>query len=105
MYPKMKRVNDLLRRKSVKDVVWKVFGFDRTCNFPDFGEELLYGGVSDIVHNPGIRTIYVSDMDPIGYNCFFGLLASHQRRPFSTYDEKAAASFKPDSTTTCGEKV
>ena len=97
MFPKMSRVNEVIRRKSVKDAIWSVFEFDPSCEFPDIGEDLLYGGVSDVVDNPGIKTVYVSDLDPLGYSCYFKLLASRQKRPIKMYDEKAAASFRPDT--------
>ena len=93
-FPKMSRINALLQMPEVRNAVWNVFQFDEDIQLPTLGEDLLYGGLSDVYHNPGIWTVILSDMAPSNYYRYFIHLANYQNRPVKFYDEKSASLYR-----------
>ena len=95
-FPKMSRINALLQMPEVRNAVWKVFEFDEDIQLPTLGEDLLYGGLSDVYHNPGIWTVILSDMAPSNYRRYFMHLANFQKRPVKIFDEKSASLYREE---------
>ena len=95
-YPKMSDINRFLLRKDVQDFVWNYLGMPLDCPFPIFDRTLLYGTISEIVHNPDITTILCSDMDPPGMVCFFEALAVQRQFKFVQYKEHLASNVPKD---------
>ena len=95
-YPRMTRINNLLQMPEVRDAVWKVFEFDEDIQLPTLGEDLLYGGLSDAYHNPGIWAVILSDIAPSNYRRYFMHLAKFQKRPVKFYDEKSASLYREE---------
>ena len=94
MFPVMKQINALIKRPNVHDAVWTTFEFNKDCPLPDFGSNLLHGGLSDLVHNREMGAIVVSDECLPGYHCFFQQVAGFQDREIKIFEKKLVASYK-----------
>ena len=80
----------------VRNAVWEVFEIDEDIQLPTLGEDLLYGGLSDAYHNPGIWAVILSDIAPSNYRRYFMHLAKFQKRPVKFYDEKSASLYREE---------
>lgn len=89
--PTMTAVNRILLNNKIHDAVWDYFNFEKSCPLPRFSDGLLYGAISDIIHNPGLKNIFVSSAAGQSYACFFNLLANWQSLPLNEFDEGLAS--------------
>lgn len=89
----MTKINTLLLNATVQEAVWESFGFDRNMPLPTFPDQVLYGVLSEVYHNPGSRSIVISNMADDSYVQFFNALANYTRRTIQFYDEESAASY------------
>ena len=92
----MSAVNSVLKEPQVFEAVWAHFKLDRAFPLPDFDESMLYGAVSEIIHNPSIREIIVSDASSGQYRGFFGELARYNKRSVVLFDEMLASTDESD---------
>ena len=90
----MSQFDKMVLVPAVKNAVWTTFEFDNNCTFPNFGEKLLYGSISDIVHNSGMNTISISNVAPDMHKHFFGQLAIRQKNLLREFDGKLAVAYE-----------
>lgn len=83
----MSMVNRVLR----EDKVWRAVLTELNLNpgtvLPTFSENLLYGVMSDRVHNPDLSNIIVSDRSSKEYKFFFSELSVLIDIPYKEFDE------------------
>ena len=95
--PSMSAVNKMLTMHStVREAIWQHFQLPETCKLPQFDNELLYGAVSSIIHNPNYRNVIVSDKSVLDYANFFQNLADFYGRSLQTFNEELAAAYGAD---------
>ena len=86
-FPSMSMVNRVLR----EDKVWRAVLTELNLNpgtvLPTFSENLLYGVMSDRVHNPDLSNIIVSDRSSKEYKFFFSELSVLIDIPYKEFDE------------------
>lgn len=73
-FPKMTSINKALKIPEIWQAVLVDLKVDPKCEniaFPDFVQSLLYGIVSDVVHNPDITSVILSDKSSVQYRIFF----------------------------------
>jgi len=62
---------------------------------PVFEEQLMYGAISLILHNPVLDVVIVSDRASTAYKRFFEKLAAQKKKQFKEFSEFAAAAYEP----------
>ena len=85
----MSKVNKLLLFPDVQSAIWNHFNIDKSCQLPNFSEEMLYGATSEIIHHPSIPNTVISDLS--SEKCFYEDLAKYQRRKIVEFNEQEAA--------------
>lgn len=75
-----------------KEEIWKAalsdFKLDPNIRFPVFEADLLYGVVSERVHNPEIATVILSDKSTREYKEFFQVFGSKFGRGYAEFVEE-----------------
>ncbi len=85
--PSMTSVNNLLLDQDIQKSVWSALQLDPSCRFPVLSRsQLLYGILSEPVHNSQGSTIFVADDDPPDIQQFFKELAKLLSREVDIYD-------------------
>ena len=91
-FPKMGVVNKYL----TYDNVWHAFvnevGLPSDTKLPRFGPNLLYGVISDEIHDPQLAKIIVSDKADAATKAFFHSLGKLLDKQYSEFDEELASS-------------
>ena len=81
---------------TVREAIWQHFQLPETCKLPQFDNELLYGAISTIEHNPNYSNVIVSDKSVLEYAIFFQSLTEFYGRSLKTFDEELAAAYGVD---------
>ena len=93
--PKMTTVNIVLKNETLQYAIWNYFGWDRSeCPMPVFPNDFLFGVISNIVHNPDLKFIFMSNLVEKKYKCFFTNIAENANRVVDTYDEVLASAYE-----------
>ena len=90
-YPKMSHINNALRYSEVKDIVWTTLGFDKSLVLPSFPNDILYGRLSEMLHDPRYRQILLSDKEDPVYKLFFTTVVNKYELSIEEYSEEEAA--------------
>ncbi len=59
-FPKMTTINRILENEFCRQAVWQAMGLNSSVPLPSLHNNLLYGTLSDAVHSPGMRTVYLA---------------------------------------------
>ena len=86
-YPRMGTVNQVLKIHVVFQAVLADFGLNPLTVLPDFPETLLYGVLSEQLHNPDIAKVIVSDKSSNEYKKFFLVIGNFFKLPFLEFNE------------------
>jgi hypothetical protein len=81
-------INAILQNPKVQSVVW--MRFNLSSELPVFPTTLLYGALSEIIHNPDVRGLVVSDAATSSYKAFFSDLAGLYKVKYTEYEEEQA---------------
>ena len=98
VYPKMTVINRILRRSWPECgeqllPTFSVNGQPRK-DFPEMeGRGLLYGQLSERIHSPAMRDVFVRKSEPEAYRALFRALAEKYDRRYEEVDEGEAAVF------------
>ncbi len=92
--PSMSLINKALRFKDIQEAVWRLFNFDMSCPLPVFRDDILYGVVSTILHEPGFNSLCYSNEAPKEIKCFFDSLGNYYKMEVKEYNEIAASSYE-----------
>lgn len=90
--PKMSLVNKVLRINSVWSVVVREFSLGDDTIYPDFQGTLLYGVLSEGMHNPDLTKVIVSDLSESNYKTFFRRAAQFCDLGFTEFKEEYSES-------------
>jgi hypothetical protein len=91
-FPPMTTVNRLLKNDVIWDLIKRKFGFSNERKFPDFDDKLLYGVLSELIHNPDIENIIVSNLASNNYKDFFLELGVYFNRKCKEFNEMSTES-------------
>ncbi len=89
-YPKMTPINAALKNATIWDAVKIEFNLPTTLRLPNFRNQLLYGVMSERLHDPDIMNIIVSDKSYKEYKEFFMALCDIVDTQYSEFDEESA---------------
>lgn len=90
--PKMSSINKVLRVSSVWAVVVSEFKLGDGIIFPDFPSNMLYGALSESIHNPDLTKVIVSNRSESDYKLFFNRAAKFCDRSFLEFNEENSES-------------
>ena len=91
-YPSMSAIDRAVRIPVMKAAVWKEFGFDQDVEYPVLPSDLVYGTLSNAIHNMVFKRIPVSDRADDIYKRFVCLLAERYFRTAVEYSEMDVSS-------------
>jgi hypothetical protein len=97
LYPRMATVNKLCLIPNVKKAIWSQLALE-DCAVPGLGDNLLYGGISEKIHNPNFPAIVVSNLESPEYKSFFNMLALFLKKVKGAveFSEELAAAYTDD---------
>ena len=93
--PKMTPLNQVLRLPGVWETVRAELDLGPECadiELPDFVDDLVYGVMSEKVHNPGLISVIVSDKSLVNYQDFFRCMARIYALQYKDFDEELTES-------------
>lgn len=89
--PKMTAVNRVLAIEECRCAVWKALGLDLSVPLPALdAERLLYGSVSDIVHDPGLQNVYVANSCHKDFKSFIAVICGLFKSEMVEFDTDKA---------------
>jgi hypothetical protein len=80
----------------MKAAVWEHFHFEQDVEYPMLSRELLYGTLSNAVHNKVFSHMPVSNMADDSYKKFFRVLGKMYAYTIVEYDEMDAFTFEQE---------
>ena len=86
-FPSMTIINKVLSIDSVWKTVISEYKFPAGLKFPEFPRYLIYGVVSDNIHNPDITKIILSNLADKNYRNFFSELSIVTGKSITEFDE------------------
>ena len=89
--PKVSTINNVLLDENVQEKAWKLMKVPNDIILPTFSDRILYGKLSENLHFPGIRVVYMSSMEDDAYKKFFEYMVSKNRFQYEEFDEEEAA--------------
>jgi hypothetical protein len=94
-FPQKQILDKALRDDPViREAVWTHFNLDENPPYPVLSNDLLFGTLSNMVHNYHYNAVLISDEAPTEYMTFFKALATYQKRKFELFSAVAAAAGK-----------
>ena len=91
LYPKMTTINKFLTNDGVWKAVVDALQLSTAMTFPDFGETLIYGVVSNAIHNPEFPQVIVSNKADNTLKEFVQVLAVILKKRYTEFDEEMSA--------------
>ena len=88
---KMSHVNKVLSHSDVKVVVWASLGYDESVVLPSFPNDVLYGRLSEMLHQPKYRSIFLSNRTDSEYKAFISAAVAKYDLAIEEYSEEEAA--------------
>lgn len=98
----MSQVNELLCLPGAQDIVWKALNLSSNCSLPIFSEELIYGALSHVMHNPRFVHLIISNQCEPKLEEFLRMLADKYSKEICYFDEESASAYEIDEI--LGEK-
>lgn len=90
-HPRMTVLNRVLTHETLRHAVWAEFGLERDVPLPKLDEEdLLYGSLSNGVHDPGLRNVYVPKTSPTQFKSFVAAICRRLNKDVVEYDPDKA---------------
>ena len=84
----MSCANTILQIESVWKAALADFNLaDQNIKLPAFPQNLLYGVVSEKIHNPDISKVYVSDLSSDEYKYFYKIFGPMFNFPYDEFQE------------------
>lgn len=93
-FPKMAVINRLLLNDKVRVEVWKELELPETIRWPTFKASLLYGHLSEWVHDQTNTHIIVSSSETSEISSFFAAIGKHYRKIMITYSDELAEAYE-----------
>jgi hypothetical protein len=93
-YPSMSAIERAVRNPNFQTAVWKHFGFEEHMKYPVLSDDLLYGTLSNAVHNKVFKQILVSDIVDDDYKRFFAVLGERYGQKVLEYSEMDASTYE-----------
>lgn len=97
--PKMTKVNVIMNNKRVQSYFFNNTGYPTGMSLPSYpsSRNILYGSLSELVHNPDLQTIIVSSDLSEEWKSAYRSLGEHFRCDYSEFDEMMAAAGEKDA--------
>ena len=95
-FPSMSAIDKTVRIPAMQVAVWKHFRFEQHVEYPALRGDLLYGTLSNAVHNKVYKEISVSDMADDSYKRFLGLLGKIYLQTVVEYSEMDASTYEDE---------
>lgn len=88
-YPKMAVINKLLSEKSVWMATKATFKFPENLVFPEYCDSnMLYGVLSNSIHNPDLFSVIVSDKAEEPVKCFYKALSVFHELRYTEFNDE-----------------
>jgi hypothetical protein len=96
-FPKLTHVNSLMSNKDIQSIIWTKLRLDANIKFPrGLPNELLYGSISEMIHLPKRKDVYLSNNIPNEQLTFFLMIIKRYQLLAQQYSEEAAAAAQVD---------
>ena len=95
-YPSMSSIDETVRIPAMQIAVWEHFHFDQDMVYPVLTGDLLYGTLSNAVHNKVFKQIPVSDMATDSYKKFIVELGKMYEQTVVEYSELDASTYEDE---------
>jgi len=96
--PKMSNINKMFECEEIQLAIWDELEIPRTIKLPKFPLSILYGRISEMLHLPDIRLLYISDKADQGFKTFFNYIATFSDNiPIEEYSEDEAAAARAET--------
>ena len=92
----MTAIDKAVRIPVMRAAVWEHFGFEQHVEYPVLSGDLLYGTLSNAVHNKVFKQIPVSDMADDSYKKFLGVLGKKYLQTVVEYSEMEASTYEDE---------
>jgi len=83
--PKMSTLNSLLLCEDAKVEIWTFLGIDVAVDFPSFPQDLIYGMLSEGIHLPALKEIFVPSSVSRELGLFYQMIAVRAKVPVVSY--------------------
>lgn len=84
----MSVVNSHLLKEDIWKAVARALDVPPGVELPTFGPDLIYGAISDEIHNLQVLNIIISDKADDGRKLFFKWLSGQLKKRYSEFDEE-----------------
>lgn len=95
-YPSMSAIDRVARIPSMRAAVWEHFNIEQHVEYPVLSGDLLYGTLSNAVHNQVFRQIPVSDLADDNYKRFLCVLGKIYNKKVLEYSEMDASTYEDE---------
>ena len=96
--PKMSNINKMLECEEIQLAIWDELEIPRAIKLPKFPLSILYGRISEMLHLPDIRLLYISDKADQGFKTFLNYIAIFSDNiPIEEYSEDEAAAARAET--------
>ena len=92
----MTAIDKAVRIPAMRAAVWEHFGFEQHVVYPVLSGDLLYGTLSNAVHNKVFKQIPVSDVADDSYKIFLGVLGKKYLQTVVEYSEMEASTYEDE---------
>jgi hypothetical protein len=89
-FPIKTAIDKTVRIPVIEAAVWKYFDFEKDVVYPVLPNDVMYGVLSEAIHNQVFSHVPVSDKADKNYKNFFGLLGKHYLKEVVVYSEMDA---------------
>ena len=88
-YPKMSTMNKILLNEALWSIIAVNLGLPVTLKFPNLeSSSLIYGVLSDSIHNPDLDRVILSNKSDETFKVFFKALAVMLKKSYFEFDEE-----------------
>jgi len=87
----MSHINAALSHSDVRETVWVTLGLKKNLVLPSFPSEVLYGRLSEMLHQPKFLSILISNKVDSDYKHFFTSVVEKYDLLVEVYSEEEAA--------------
>ena len=95
-FPSMSAIDRAVRNPIMQKAVWEYFGFEHNMVYPVLSGDLMYGTLSNAVHNVVFKKIPVSDMADDSYKRFLAVLGNIYHQTVDEYSEMDASTYEDE---------
>ena len=90
---RMTYVNEALLNSDFRAEAWRALGLPLDTPFPSLPGEIIYGDLSNELHNPALDSVYLAEEDASSYSSRFFLAAAAVVERDVVYFSRVKASF------------